>query len=220
MAYDFIYLLTRKWKSVIPFGWNHSGEKRLVAMHQPATEEGLTQNSWAVGCLFLAHATSLWALTHPFPDSPVLSFHPVLCGLTGMFWVIFMYQGSALLQTWFFFLFFVGVGVVYRCSPMFLKSPLIHSKIHYEFYAALLIRSSNKASPRHDASSHQTEGHYSRSPGPAVLLRLALMFLLLCHSSHETQPLSLYRNALPQQQFSRRLLQVPWWHLRDLGVFS
>lgn len=71
-------------------------------MYQPATEEGLTQNSGAVGCLFLARATSFnsaWALTHPFPDSPVLSFQPVLGGLTGIFWAIVMYQDPTLLQT-------------------------------------------------------------------------------------------------------------------------
>lgn len=82
-------------------------------MYQPATEEGLTQNSGAVGCLFLARATSFnsaWALTHPFPDSPVLSFQPVLGGLTGIFWAIVMYQDPTLLQTWFYLFIFLGGG--------------------------------------------------------------------------------------------------------------
>lgn len=150
-------------------------------MYQPVTEEGLTQNSWAVGCLFLAHATSfnsVWTLTHPFPDSPVLSFQPVLGGLTGMFWTIVTHQGPALLQTW----FFLAGGVVYRFSPMFHKSPLIHSRIHYRFYAAHLIKSSNKASPRHDASSQHRrtlfQKSWSSSPGQAGLRVSASLSLL------------------------------------------
>lgn len=117
MAYDFIYLSTRK---CCPLWLESFWWEAFVAMYQPATEEGLTQNSWAVGCLFLARATSFnsaWALTHPFPDSPVLGFQPVLGWLTGMFWAIVMYQGPVLHQTW----FFLGGGWWGLCSPMMLS---------------------------------------------------------------------------------------------------
>lgn len=80
-----------------------------------------------------------------------------------------------------FFFFWLG-GVVYRFSPMFLKSPLIHSRIHYRFYAAHLIKSSNKASPRHDASSQHRrtlfQKSWSSSPGQAGLRVSASLSLL------------------------------------------